>query len=76
MEALVAQLLTLPAAVATVNIGDKDGLTPLHWAATEGSSCLLALVLWHLCVLQRRICGWLITPFEECLTCGGFQSAA
>lgn len=38
MEALVAQLLVLPAAVATINVGDKDGLTPLHWAATEGTS--------------------------------------
>ena len=36
LEALVAQLLTLPAAIATINTGDKDGLTPLHWAATEG----------------------------------------
>lgn len=39
MEALVAQLLMLPAAVATVNVGDKDGLTPLHWASTEGTGC-------------------------------------
>ena len=36
LEALVAQLLTLPAAMATINTGDKDGLTPLHWASTEG----------------------------------------
>ena len=36
LEALVAQLLTLPAAIATINAGDKDGLTPLHWASTEG----------------------------------------
>ena len=48
MEALVAQLLTLPAAVATVNLGDKDGLTPLHWAATEGTSscCRYGLTHW------------------------------
>ena len=39
LEALVAQLLTLPAAIATINAGDKDGLTPLHWASTEGKLC-------------------------------------
>ena len=36
LEALVGQLLTLPTAIATINAGDKDGLTPLHWASTEG----------------------------------------
>ena len=42
----MAQLLVLPAAVATINVGDKDGLTPLHWAATEGtSSCYSGNVL-------------------------------
>ena len=46
MAALVAQLLTLPAAVATVNLGDKDGLTPLHWAATEGISFAAGHALW------------------------------
>lgn len=39
----MSQLLTLPAAIATVNIGDKDGLTPLHWASIEGVTHCSAL---------------------------------
>ena len=56
MEALVAQLLMLPAAIATVNVGDKDGLTPLHWASTEGKGCCRVILP------ALRQAGFLDTP--------------
>lgn len=43
LEALLAQLLALPGAAP--NARDKDGLAPLHWAASRGAAPLDAPAL-------------------------------